>query len=79
MSENTPLPIGRIHYNPARAVQVREPENISLVHSAVSGTLNVYVDSHKEAHAVIAGWSEIIKAVSAKVEELLEKTKEATV
>ncbi|HPE52982.1 MAG TPA: hypothetical protein PK852_02585 [Mesotoga prima] len=69
-----PDPMGRVHYNQARAVQVREPENLNLVHSAVSGTLNVYTDTRLEAKAIIDGWEEIIRAVHLKVEEILGRT-----
>jgi hypothetical protein len=63
--------IGPLHYSEARAVKVREPEDLNTVHSAIHGEIAVYTDSRLEADAVLAGWPDIMAAASAKAEEIL--------
>lgn len=65
--------IGKIRYTQARGVMVREPGDITNVHSAVSGSVNVYVDTLTESRAVIAAWDEIIAAANEKVVEILAR------
>ncbi len=65
--------IGRVRYSPARGVMVREPGEVTNVHSAVSGNVAVYVDSLTESRAVIAAWDEIIEAANEKVKEILSR------
>lgn len=65
--------IGRVRYSPARGVMVREPGEVTNVHSAVSGNVAVYVDSLTESRAVIAAWDEIIEAANQKVKEILSR------
>jgi hypothetical protein len=52
---------------------VREPGEVTNVHSAVSGNVAVYVDSLTESRAVIAAWDEIIEAANQKVKEILSR------
>ena len=66
-----PDPIGVIRYSLPRAVQVREQGNVTEVHSAVSGTINVYTDTMTEANCLIDNWHQIIEAANAKASELL--------
>lgn len=63
--------IGPLHYSDPRAAQVREPEDLDTVHSAVHGEIAVYVDNRNEGNAIIAGWADIMAAASAKAEEIL--------
>lgn len=72
---STPPPIGRIRYTEARAVQVREPDDIKQTHSAVHGSVAVYTDSITEAQVIITGWSEIMQAMNEKVVEIILRNK----
>ena len=56
--------IGPIQYSSARSVRVREPEDPSKQHSAVYGSLAVYVDSITESQAVIDAWPKIVEAAA---------------
>lgn len=71
----TPPPIGRVRYTEPRGVQVREPDDVKQMHSAVHGSVAVYTDSLTEAQVIIAGWSEIMQAVNQKVVELILRDK----
>jgi hypothetical protein len=67
-----PAPIDLIHYSEPRAVQVREPENLSEIHSAIHGSFNVYVDTVLERKAVLDNWSVLMEAVAVKVREIID-------
>lgn len=63
---------GRILANQPRAVMVREPENdINDPHSAISGAVNILVDSQLEAKKIMDAWPEITDALRLKIEEVL--------
>ena len=53
-----------VQYSSARSVRVREPEDSSKQHSAVYGSLAVYVDSITESQAVIDAWPKIVEAAA---------------
>jgi hypothetical protein len=63
--------VGPLHYSDPRAVQVREPEDLSTAHAAVHGEVAIYVDTRNQTHAVIDRWAEIMEAASAKAVEIL--------
>lgn len=63
--------VGPLHYSDPRAVQVREPEDLSTAHAAVHGEVAIYVDTRNQTHAIIDRWSEIMAVASAKAEEIL--------
>lgn len=71
----TPEQIGRVRFTEARAVQVREADNIKEVHSAVHGTVCVYTDTMTEAKLLIESWNEIMQAANDKVDEILAREK----
>ena len=56
--------IDPIQYSSARSVRVREPEDPSKQHSAVYGSLAIYVDSLTESQAVIDAWPKIVEAAA---------------
>ena len=70
--------IGPLHYSDPRAVQVREPEDLSTAHAAVHGEVAIYVDTRNQTHAVIDRWGEIMEAASAKAQEILAGVNEET-
>lgn len=70
----TPLPVGRVRFTLPRAVQVREPDEVKVQHSAVHGTIAIYTDSISEAQTVIDRWEDIMQAVNEKVTEMLSPT-----
>lgn len=65
-----PNPVGRVHPSEPRAVKVRNNLDVSDIHSAVTGTMNIYTQSYLEAQAIINAWDEITAAVDAKVTEI---------
>lgn len=65
-----PDPIGPVHFNQARAVQVREPESQGG-HSAVQSQFIVYTDTQKQTDEIISRWSEIMQAAADKATEIL--------
>lgn len=69
--------VGPIQYSSARSVRVREPEDPSKQHSAVYGSLAVYVDSLTESQAVIDAWPRIVAAAADVAQSVLEKHREA--
>ena len=71
-----PNPIGPIHFDEPRAVQVREPEDVQQVHSAVYGAIAVYVDTKQEADAVISSWSVIMQCAADKATEIIAAVRE---
>ena len=73
---STPNPIGAVHFNEPRALRVREPEDTTQSHSAVHSGVSVYVDTQKEAHAIIAAWPVIMQAAADKVEEILSAVRQ---
>lgn len=69
-----PEPIGALHYDPPRAVKVRDPrvaKDITAIHSAVYGAISFYVDNQEEADKVIGAWGEAMKAANLKFLEIL--------
>lgn len=67
----TPAPIDPIRFSEPRAVKIREPENLSAMHSAVHGDMNVLVESQLEAEAILAAWRVIMQAAADKAQEIL--------
>lgn len=65
------MQIGRVRYNPARGVQIREENDLSQMHSAVSGQIAVYTDSFTETQFILENWDEIIQAANDKVAEIV--------
>lgn len=65
--------IGVIRYSPARGVMVREPGEVTSVHSAVSGTVAVYTETLTQSQALISAWDEIIAAANEKAVEILSR------
>ena len=53
-----------VQYSSARSVRVREPEDPSKQHSAVYGSLAIYVDTLTESQAVIDAWPRIVEAAA---------------
>ena len=68
----TPAPIDPIHFSEPRAVKIREPENLSAMHSAVHGDMNVLTQSMTETNAIIENWSLIMQAAADKAAEVLD-------
>ena len=66
-----PTPIGLVHYNEPRAVQVREPENLTEVHSTVFAGVHIYVDNALEREAILDNWASLMEALSVKVDEII--------
>lgn len=66
-----------IQYSSARSVRVREPEDPSKQHSAVYGSLAIYVESLTESRAVIDAWPRIVAAAADVAQSVLEKHSEA--
>lgn len=69
---SVPKPVGRIHFEQPRAVQVREPENLESIHSAMHCGLNVYTDNRKETEYLLLRWPELMASLSEEIESLLE-------
>ncbi|AKU45360.1 hypothetical protein MADRUGA_70 [Mycobacterium phage Madruga] len=70
---STPEPIGPVYFSEPRAVKIREPENLTAIHSAVHGELNIVTDSVLETKSIMENWSLIMQAVSEKVELILSE------
>lgn len=68
-----PPPIGVVHFSEPRAVQVRNPENLSDIHSAVHASVSIYTDSKIETDTLLSRWSEIMIAANDKAKEILGK------
>lgn len=71
-----PDPIEPIHFDQPRAVLVRgdlDKENLNndVKHSAVSGRMNVYVETQKESDAILAAWNIIMQSAADKANEIL--------
>lgn len=66
-----PDPIEPVHFSEPRAVLVRESGNLSNVHSAVSGNLNVYAENQSECNEIISRWREIMQVAADKANEIL--------
>lgn len=69
---SVPDPIGPIHYSEPRAVQIRMPGNLTEIHSAVNGNVNVYADSMVECNAVLEQWPSIIQAAADRANQILD-------
>ena len=65
--------VGRILGNAPRAVQIREPENQDVHHSAIHGAVNIMVDSQKQRSAILSNWTRIVEAISEEVEQILSE------
>lgn len=65
---SVPKPVGRIHFEQPRAVQVREPENLEAVHSAIHCGLNIYTDSRNETEYLLKNWEHLMASLSNNVE-----------
>jgi hypothetical protein len=63
--------IGPLHYSDARAVQIREPEDLATVHSGVHSDVAIYTDTRLETDAILAAWPDIMQAASDKAVEIL--------
>lgn len=68
-----PKPIGVVHFDEPRAVKVRNPENLSDVHSAVHSNVYVYTDSKVETDLLLEKWDEIMAVANEKAREILGK------
>ena len=68
---SVPDPIEPIHFDQPRAVKVREPDDVSSLHSAVSGRIHVYVETKTEADAILAAWRVIMQTAADKANEIL--------
>lgn len=66
-----PSPIGVVHFSEPRAVQVRSPENLSDIHSAVQASVVIYTDSKKETDLLLLHWEEIMAAANEKAKEII--------
>lgn len=66
-----PTPVGRINSDEARAVQVRDPEDLDTIHSTVYSGIYVYVDSVIQRQAILDHWSDIMTAMSTKVDQII--------
>lgn len=75
---SAPKPIGPLFYDQARAVKIREPENLGAIHSAVHSALNVTVDTKQEADAIIDNWPKIMEAAARIAQEILEGVRVST-
>lgn len=73
---SVPKPVGPIHFDEPRAVKVREPENLSSVHSAVYGAISIYVDTKMEADAILAAWRVIMQSAADKATEILASVRQ---
>jgi len=69
-----PDPIGHIHYNEPRAVQIRDrPEDLTHTAAAISGTVNIVAETVLDRNKILAAWSEIMRAIDMKVLEVVER------
>lgn len=66
-----PPPVGLVHFDEPRAVQVRNPENLKDIHSAIHCGINIYTDSKLENEKIMARWTEIMNAADKKAQEIL--------
>lgn len=69
--------MGPLQFSEARAVRVKEPEENPKNHSAVYGSLAIYVDTLTESQAVIDAWPRIVAAAADVAQSVLEKHREA--
>lgn len=67
-----PDPIGLVHYDEPRAVQVREPENITAIHSAIHCGVNIYTDNKKQADYLMSMWPYIMASLSNTVAAMVQ-------
>ena len=74
---STPKPIGRVHYDEPRAVQVRDPENLDDIHSAIHSGVNVYTDTVSETNYLMDNWAWVMKKADEEVERLLTGFRDA--
>lgn len=67
----TPNPVGLIHFDEPRAVQVREPENLKSVHSAIHCGVNVYTETRLETEFLLQRWPELMLMFDTAVKQIL--------
>ena len=72
-----PDPIEPVHFSEPRGVFVRESGNLSNVHSAVNGNLNVYTNNQNECNILISRWTEIMQVAADKANEILSEIRAA--
>ena len=72
-----PTPIEPVHFSEPRGVLVRESGNLSNVHSAVSGNINVYAENQNECNELISRWTEIMRVAADKATEILTEIRAA--
>lgn len=68
----TPDPVGPVQYSEPRAVKVRNPKAINEIHSAVSGTVNVAVDTQEEGNLILELWPDFMTELSEKITKHLD-------
>ncbi len=68
---STPTPINSLYYDEPRAAKIREPENLSTIHSVIHSGVSIMVDNQLEANAIIAAWRVIMQAAAEKADEVL--------
>jgi hypothetical protein len=70
-----PVPpvVGVVHSSEPRAVQVRDPESLSEIHSAVHAGVSFYTETKAETNLILAHWQEIMSAANDKAQEILGK------
>lgn len=70
---SVPDPIEPIHFSEPRAVQVRDPENLNSLHSAVNGNIFVYTETKLETDKILEKWAEIMQVAADKAQEFLDE------
>lgn len=61
--------IGLVHYQPPRAVGVRD--DAGMPHDSIYGTFAVYVDQKTHADAVMANWDDLMAQINTHVQSYL--------
>ena len=63
--------MGPLQFSEARAVRVKEPEENPEDHSAVYGSMAVYVGSCEESEIIMAAWPKIVAAAAVEAQVAL--------
>jgi len=66
-----PSPIGRVHSDEPRAVQIRDPEDLDMIHSTVFAGVHIYVDNVLQRQAILDNWSALMTALSSRVDQII--------
>lgn len=66
-----PEPVEPIHFSEPRAVMVRDPKDLKSKHSAVHGSIAIYVDTKAEADVILAAWREIMTRAAEYAQAIL--------